>query len=274
MLARKKIAVLGAGHIGQALIGGLLQAKLIGANRITATRRKSKSLGELKKKWGVRTASDNRKAIAGADIIILAVKPQGAPAVLDEINADVQAGQLIISVMAGLTTQTINEGLNNNCPVIRAMPNTPAVVDEGATALAKGAHASDKHLKLAESIFKAVGIVDVVPERLMDAVTGLSGSGPVYVYMVIEALIDAGVKVGLPRATARRLAIQTVYGSAKLVLESGKHPAVLRDEVTTPAGTAIEAIHTLESKGLRTDLIDAVVAATRRSKELRRPIDD
>ena len=270
MLKKKKIAVLGAGHIGAALIGGMLKAKLLPPKNVTATRRRAEPLEELRRRWGVHATSDNRKAVQGADVILLAVKPQASKALLEEIAPAVSEGQLIISVMAGIRTDSITAALGQPNPVVRAMPNTPVLVDEGATPLAKGAHASDAHLRLAETIFTAVGKVEVVPESLMDAVTGLSGSGPVYIYMVIEALTDAGVKVGIPREIARRLAAQTVYGSARLVIETGKHPAILKDEVTTPGGTAISAIHVLESKGLRTVLIDAVEAATRRSQELSR----
>ena len=172
--------------------------------------------------------------------------------------------------MAGITTQTINKRLKKPCPVVRAMPNTPCLVDAGATAISAGAHAKEKDLALAGTVFGSVGKVVILPESALDAVTGLSGSGPVYIYMVIEAMIDGGVKMGIPRATAAVLAAQTVYGAAKLVLESGKHPAILKDEVTTPGGTAINAIHVLEAKGLRSVLIDAIVAATLRSQELSR----
>lgn len=269
MLKDKRIAVIGAGHMGAALIGGLLRGKLVTSPRnITATRRNPDALDELGRKWGVLTTSDNRKAVKGADIVILSIKPQTSGAVLAEIAKTVQKGQLFISVMAGIQTSFVNARLKRPNPVVRAMPNTPALVDEGATAIAAGAHARESDLKAAEAIFKAVGKVEVLPEALLDAVTGLSGSGPVYIYMVIEALTDGGVKMGIPRATALRLAAQTVYGAAKLVLETGKHPAILKDEVTTPGGTAIAAVHELESKGLRTVLIDAVVTATKRSKEL------
>ncbi|MBI3507617.1 MAG: pyrroline-5-carboxylate reductase [Proteobacteria bacterium] len=268
MLKDKKIAVIGAGHMGSALIGGMLNGKLTDAKNISATRRSEDALGELHKRWGVHAATDNKKAAKGADVILLTVKPQMATSILDEIAPVVTAKQLIISVMAGITTASINARLKKPNPVVRAMPNTPALVDAAATAIAAGAHAGDADLKLAEAMFKSVGIVEVLPENLLDAVTGLSGSGPVYIYMVIEALTDGGVKMGIPRAVSARLAAQTVFGAAKLVLETGKHPAILKDEVTTPGGTAIAAIHELESKGLRTVLMDAVVTATKRSKEL------
>ena len=273
MLKNKKIAVIGAGHIGSAIIGGILKAKLISPKSVTASRRSAEALDELKKRFGIQTTPDNRRAVKGADILILAVKPQGAPALLEEIAPVVREDQLLISVMAGVTTERINKLLGKPNPIVRAMPNTPALVDAGATPLSKGAHAKDADLAIAETIFKAVGIVEIVPESLMDAVTGLSGSGPVYIYMVIEAPIDGGVKMGIPRTVARRLAAQTVLGAAKLVIETGKHPAILKDEVTTPGGTAIAAVHMLESKGLRNVLIEAVATAARRSQELSRPGD-
>lgn len=268
LLKNKRITVIGAGHMASALIGGMLKAKLLAPERITAARRSESALAELKRRAGVRVETDNRKAVKGADVILIAVKPQGAAAVLDEISRSVTKGQLVISVMAGVTTELINRRLRKPNPVIRAMPNTPALVDEGATALARGKHASEADLELAKAVFGAVGRVEVLPEHLLDAVTGLSGSGPVYIYMVIEAMTDGGVKMGIPRDIALRLAAQTVFGAAKLVRDTGKHPAILKDEVTTPGGTAIAAIHELESKGLRTVLIDAVVTATKRSKEL------
>lgn len=272
MLNRKKIAVIGAGHLGSALIGGMVQARLTSAKNIIASRRGAEALKELKRKWGISTTTDNRKAVDGADIVLLAVKPQTAKGVLEEIAPAVAQDQVVISVMAGITTDTIHGWLGKKNAVIRAMPNTPVLVDAGATPLAMSAGATDKDMKLAETIFSAVGTVEIIPERLMDAVTGLSGSGPVYIFMVIEALTDGGVKMGLPRKTAARLAAQTVFGSAKLVIETGKHPAILKDDVTTPGGTAIEAIHELESRGLRSDLMHAVIAATRRSEELSRTL--
>ena len=264
----KKIAVVGAGHIAAALVGGILKAKLVSKGSVTLARRNPDSLAELKKRFGVNVSTDNRKAVKGADIVVLAVKPQQAGAVLTELADSIHEDQLIVTVMAGLTTAWVNSKLGRANPVVRAMPNTPMLVDAGATALCKGAHASEEHLELARKLFASVGETEVVPESLMDAVTGLSGSGPVYIYMVIEAMTDGGVKMGLPRVIARRLAAQTVFGAAKLVKETGKHPAILKDEVTTPGGTAIAAIHELESKGLRTVLMDAVQTATRRSEEL------
>ncbi|MFT5517164.1 MAG: pyrroline-5-carboxylate reductase [Rhodothermales bacterium] len=269
MLHDHHVAIIGAGNIGRALIGGMLKGHDLEPARIRASRRNPDALASLVEQFpGIQTSLDNRQAVRGATIVVLAVKPQSASAVLEEIRTELSEGTLVVSVLAGLTTSSIEEALRGNLPVIRAMPNTPMIVDKGATALSAGTFADENHFGMARALFESVGIVETVPEYLMDAVTGLSGSGPAYVYMFIEALTDGGVKQGIPRAQAIRLAAQTVYGAAKLVIDSGKHPAILRDEVTTPGGTAIAAVADLESHGLRTMLIDAVATATARSKEL------
>jgi pyrroline-5-carboxylate reductase len=268
MLKNHTIAVIGAGHMAGAMIGGMVRSKLLPPKNLIATRRNAEALAELHKKWGVSTSTDNKKAASNADIVILAVKPQMAKKVMEELAGTINKNQLVISVMAGITTAAISKALRVDGPVVRAMPNTPCLVDAGATAIAAGAHAGEKELKLAEAVFASVGLVVTLPESALDAVTGLSGSGPVYIYMVIEAMIDGGVKMGIPRAIAAKLAAQTVFGAAKLAIETGKHPAVLKDEVTTPGGTAITAIHVLESKGLRSVLIDAIQAAADRSSQL------
>jgi pyrroline-5-carboxylate reductase len=263
------IAIIGAGNIGRALIGGLLSTHNIDPLRIRATRRTEASLESLREQFnGIQTGTDNRQAVTGATMVVLAVKPQNASSVIEEIRGDVSSDALIISVLAGVTTEGLRERFKRDLAIIRTMPNTPMLVDEGATAIAAGRSASPEHVELARRMFEAVGRVEVVPEYLMDAVTGLSGSGPAYVYMFIEALTDAGVKQGIPRPISARLAAQTVFGAAKLVRDTGKHPAILRDEVTTPGGTAIAAVAELESHGLRTMLINAVATATARSKEL------
>ena len=265
------ITVIGAGNIGRALVGGLLRGYDVDPSRIRATRRNPEALVELQELFpGIRTSTDNVEAVRGASVVVLAIKPQSAREVIDEIREATDAGALVVSVLAGLTTDALQAAFEKELAVVRAMPNTPALVDAGATALAGGRFATTHQLALARRMFEAVGKVEMVPEYLMDAVTGLSGSGPAYVYMFIEALTDGGVNQGLPRAVARRLAAQTVFGAAKLALETEKHPAVLKDEVTTPAGTTIAAIADLESHGLRTMLINAVAVATARSKELSR----
>lgn len=270
MIQDQTVAVIGAGNIGRALIGGMLTSgALLDAERVYATRRSSDALAALEEEFpGLRTTSDNAAAAREASVIILAVKPQSADAVIAEIREATAPEALVISVLAGRTTEQLQQDFEKDLPVVRAMPNTPALVDEGATALSAGRFADENDLQVARQIFEAVGQVEVVEEKLMDAVTGLSGSGPAYVYMFIEALTDAGVKQGLPRTAAARLAAQTVYGAARLAVETKKHPALLRDEVTTPGGTAIAAVAELENHGLRTMIINAVATATERSKEL------
>ena len=271
MLTAHTFAVLGAGNMGRAIAGGLLRGGDVAPASLRAWRRTASMLDELAADFpGIVTTTDAREAVAGASVVILAVKPQGAADVVAEVKEAVADGALVVSILAGITTAALEEAFDRPLAVVRAMPNTPALVDEGATALAAGRHATAEHLALARAVFEAVGKVEIVPENLMDAVTGLSGSGPAYIYMVIEALTDGGVKQGLPRPIAARLAAQTVYGSAKLVIETGKHPAILRDEVTTPGGTAIAAVADLEAHGLRTMLINAVGVATARSQELAR----
>ncbi len=276
MLNDRTIAVIGAGNIGRALLGGLLRGGEVSPDRLRATRRNPDALEALAAQFpGIGVGTDNAAAAEGADAVVIAVKPQQAAGVLEELRGHVAPGALVVSVLAGVTTDAVRAALDVADPargaevaVVRAMPNTPALVDEGATALAGGAGTDDAHLALARQMFESVGIVEVVPEVMMDAVTGLSGSGPAYIYMVIEALTDGGVKQGLPRPQARRLAAQTVFGAAKLAIETGQHPAILRDEVTTPGGTAIAAVAELERHGLRTVLINAVATATARSREL------
>lgn len=269
MLKNHTVAVIGAGNIGRALIGGLIKGHEFDPPQLWATRRNPGALNELAADFpGIHPTRDNTEAVANASIILLAIKPQNIHEVMDEIGGHIAPDTLVISVLAGITTDALQNGLDQELAVVRAMPNTPALVDEGATAIAGGRYASEEHIGLARHIFEAVGKVEIVPEHLMDAVTGLSGSGPAYVYMFIEALTDAGVKQGIPRPVSARLAAQTVFGAAKLVQDTGKHPAILRDEVTTPGGTAIAAVADLESHGLRTMLINAVATATARSMEL------
>ncbi len=256
--------------MGEALLGGLLKAELTNPENIIATDVREYRLDEVKKKWGVNTTTDNHRAVAFADVIVLCVKPQALSAVLSEIKADIRDSQLIISIIAGITTRTISKFIGKENPIVRVMPNIPAVVDEAASGLCLGEYAEELHKEIAMKILGAVGEVEALPEELMDVVTGLSGSGPAYIYMVIEALTDGGVMMGLPRNIATRLATQTVLGSAKLVRETLEHPAVLKDQVTTPGGTTILAIKELEESGLRPMLIRAVETATNRSRELSR----
>ena len=268
-LSTHTIAIVGAGNIGRAIIGGLLKGHDVDAEQIRASRRNERALDKLADQFpGIRTTTSNPEAVKDASVVVLAVKPQMALHVITEIREIVSDETLVISVLAGVTTQSLQENFGRDLQVVRTMPNTPAMVDEGATAICSGDHAGEEAISVARAMFEAVGTVEIVPEYLMDAITGLSGSGPAYIYMVIEALTDAGVKQGIPRPTAARLSAQTVFGAAKLVIDTEKHPAILRDEVTTPGGTTISAIAELESHGLRTMLINAVATATARSKEL------
>jgi len=264
----RHLGFLGAGNMSGALIKGLLHGKILPAERIVASDVKGDRLDQLHKQHGIRVTTDNHALVREADVLVLAVKPQVIDKVLMEVGRDVRADQLVVSVAAGVPIETIETRLPPGSRVVRAMPNTPAMVQAGATAIAGGAHAREDDLRIARELFEAVGCVVVLDEALLDAVTGLSGSGPAYVMLIIEALADGGVKVGLHRDTALLLAAQTVYGSARLLLETGEHPGRLKDMVTSPGGTAIAGLHTLESGALRRTLMDAVEAATKRAAEL------
>jgi pyrroline-5-carboxylate reductase len=267
-LAGSRLALIGAGNMGEALVRGLIKASRIAPADVIATAPRPERRAELEKIYGITAIEDNVSAVHDADVVLLGVKPQILDKVLTQIAPALKNAPLIVSVAAGFTIDAIEQRLGAGARIVRAMPNTPALVGLGATAIAMGAHTSDADLTRARAIFEAVGFVTVVDESLLDAVTGLSGSGPAYVFMITEALADAGVKVGLPRRQAQALAAQTVLGSAKLLLETGLHPGVLKDQVTSPGGTAIAGLHTLEQGGLRTTLINAVQAATERSREL------
>lgn len=263
----QRIAVLGAGNMGRALVRGMLKAHWAKAENFVATTRRAESAAALAAELGIEAHADNAKAAAGADVVVLGVKPQILPQLLEEIRPVVREGTLVISIAAGVSTGSI-EGALPGASVVRSMPNLPVNVDAGATAYCFGARARREHGKEARAIFESVGIAVEVDEYLMDAVTGLSGTGPMYVFQIIEGLADAGVKVGLSRDVAMALTIQTVLGAAKMAQQTGEHPARLKDRVTSPGGTAITALHTMERGGLRAILIDAVEAATKRSEEL------
>jgi pyrroline-5-carboxylate reductase len=264
----KKIAIIGGGKMGEVIANGIISAGLAQPGKVTMTDIIPERLSHLKGKHGVVTSDDNRKAARDADVIILAVKPQSMEEVLKELSAVIDRKKLIISIAAGIPIIFIAERLKKGVPIVRVMPNTPALVKEGAAALAAGENASGADLASARQIFDAVGVTVVVKEDLMDAVTGLSGSGPAYGFIIIDALSDGGVLMGLPRDVALKLAAQTLLGTAKLYLDSLKHPGELRDMVTSPGGTTIAGIQALERGGLRSALIHAVEAATLRSKEL------
>ncbi len=270
MLNGKCLGFIGGGNMAEAMIRGLLKARLLGPDDILVSDVAPERLAYLQQTFGVRTSQDNAEVAGKADIVLFAVKPQIMSPVLDGLLDVITEQKVLISIAAGISTRFITEKFPGKVRVVRVMPNTPALVLEGASALAPGADAMPEDLELAKRLFAAVGKVVVVEEVLMDAVTGLSGSGPAYIFLIIDALSDAGVKVGLSRKVAQLLAAQTVLGAARMVLETHKHPGELKDMVTSPGGTAIAGLHTLEAGGLRTTLINAVEAATRRSMELGR----
>ena len=264
----RKIGFLGGGNMAAALIRGLLHSETMAADQIRASDVKAERLAELREKYGIQTSLDNDEIVRWADIIVIAVKPQIVDRILAPIGVAMSPDDLVISIAAGVPLEAFESRLPKGARVIRSMPNTAAMALAAATAIAPGAHATEDDIATAKALFEAVGRCVVLDESLLDAVTGLSGSGPAYVMLMIEALADGGVKVGLGRDTALLLAAQTVYGAAKLQLETGEHPGRLKDMVTSPGGTAIAGLHTLESGGLRRTLIDAVEVASNRSAEL------
>lgn len=270
----KKVGFLGAGNMGEAMIRGLLKAGIVPAEDIFVTDVRLDRLQQLGKLYGIHTLSDNSLLVKRVDVVILAVKPQIIHPVLKEVGPAVNPKKLVISVAAGVPTAALRADLPRGVRLIRVMPNTPALVLEGMTAVAKADGLQRGDLETAEEIFGAVGKVVVLEEEALDAVTGLSGSGPAYVALMIEALTDGGVKMGLDRLTAMTLAAQTVLGSAKLLIETGAHPGQLKDMVTSPGGTAIAGIAALEEGGVRRTLISAVERATLRSRELGRGARD
>ena len=265
-MSERSIGFVGAGNMAEAMIRGLLRGEFTPA-QVTASGPREERMAELRERFGIRATTNNLDA-AAADIVVLSIKPQIMSRVLDEVGATIRPDALVISIAAGVPVATIQSRLAGGTRVIRAMPNTPAVVDAGATAIAGGEHARESDLADTKRIFDAVGITVILDESQLDAVTGLSGSGPAYVFLILEALSDAGVKVGLSRRNAQLLAAQTLLGSAKLLLETNEHPGKLKDMVTSPGGTAITGLHTLENGGVRTTLMNAVEAATKRSREL------
>jgi pyrroline-5-carboxylate reductase len=269
-LKGKRVGFVGGGNMGEALIRGLLGANLVPAELMAATDVRTERTAQLTRQFGITAHDNNPRLVREADVVILAVKPQVMASVLAEIAPVVTARHLLISIAAGVATATIRAGLGKDARIVRVMPNTPALVLQGAAAIAGGAGAAPEDLAVAEEIFGAVGRVVVLDEGAMDAVTGLSGSGPAYVAIVIESLADGGVRMGLDRATAMTLATQTVLGAAQLLLETGMHPGALKDMVSSPGGTTIAGITALEEGGVRATFIRAVERATLRSRELGR----
>ena len=272
MLKNKKIGFIGGGNMAEAMIKGLLSASFIEAKNVFVSEPSEAKRDTLHAEYKIKVSADNRELVKKCDIIILAVKPQIVQKVLRDIASLVGRDKLVISIAAGVPIAIMDDvlrgGKNKKFSIVRTMPNTPALVQEGVTAIASGEHVRKIDVKIAHRIFEAVGRTVDVEEDQLDAVTGLSGSGPAYIFMLIEALSDAGVKMGLSREVANTLTIQTVLGSAKLARESGKHPGELKDMVTSPAGTTISGLHALEEGSLRTTLMNAVEDATLRSREL------
>ncbi len=269
MLNNKTIGFIGAGNMAETLLSGLISSNQSKPENIICSDVRQDRLEELKERYAIQTELDNKTAIQSANIVIYAVKPQIMAEVITETADALDMSKLIISIAAGVPLAAIESLVNKDLRLIRAMPNLCVAVKEGATAIAAGAHAKQEDIDQAMAIFNSVGrCVFLKENHLLDAVTGLSGSGPAYIFMIVDALADAGVKMGLSRWDARTLSSQTVLGAAKMLLETKTHPGELKDMVTSPGGTAIAGLHTLEKGGLRTTLINAVEAATLRSKEL------
>jgi pyrroline-5-carboxylate reductase len=262
------LAFLGAGNMATALLRAAILNSGVPKEHCAVTDVRREARDALSAELGIRVFADNVSAVAWADVVVLCVKPQVLAAVLAEISAALKPETLVVSIAAGVTLSRLSAGLGNHARIVRAMPNTPALVGAGATALAKGPGVSDADLAQALRLFSGTGITVEVEEKLIDGVTGLSGSGPAYGFVAIEALADAGVREGLPRDVALRLAAQTLLGAAKMVLETGTHPAALKDMVTSPGGTSIAGLAALEKAGLRAALMAAVEAASARAREL------
>ena len=267
--AQKKIAVLGCGKMGTILLQGFLSHGLVSKDEVVATVQHEERRRELSREMsGVTVTTDNRAAVAEAPIVLLAVKPQAVGQLLEEIAPALAPETLLISIAASTTTGFIQQRVAKNVHVVRAMPNTPAMVGAAMTALCAGPSARKHHLETAKSLFESVGRAVIVDEKHMDAITALSASGPAFVFVILESMAEAGVSVGLPRDMATTLAAQTLFGSAKLALETGHHPALLKDAVTTPAGCTIEGLIELEKGGLRVTIMNAVIKTTSRAREL------
>jgi pyrroline-5-carboxylate reductase len=260
------IAVLGAGKMGEALASGLLRAGTSPAQVVAAVRRPERA-AQLREGYGIKVLSA-AEAAAAADTLLICVKPQDMAALLAEIGPAVTAGQLVISVAAGIPTAFIERALDGDVPVVRVMSNTPVLVDEAMSVISAGTHAGEAHLRRAEELLRPVGKVLRIPESQQDAATALSGSGPAYVYFLVEAMVDAGILLGMPRATALDMVRQVVFGAATMLRESGEHPVILREAVTSPAGTTASAIRELERHGVRAAFLAAIEAARDRGREL------
>ncbi|MBO4863620.1 MAG: pyrroline-5-carboxylate reductase [Eubacterium sp.] len=263
-----KLGIIGAGNMASAIIGGIINNKVIPADEIICSSPVESERTRVKENFGISATADNKEVVSGSEIILLAVKPQVIPVVVEEIKDTVKADQLIISIVAGKSIDWYRQAFGKEIKLIRTMPNTPALVGEGMTGISPNANVGDEDIQNALAIFSSFGKAEVVPEKLMDSVVAVSGSSPAYVFMMIEAMADGAVKLGMPRAQAYKFAAQAVLGSAKMVLETGKHPGELKDMVCSPAGTTIEAVRVLEEAGFRASLIDAMEACAEISRSL------
>jgi pyrroline-5-carboxylate reductase len=261
------IAVLGAGQMGEALISGLLRAGVVAPDGIIAAARRSDRADQLREAYGI-TVLTAAEAAERADTLVVAVKPQDMGRLLEEISPKVTSSTLVISVAAGITTAFIERKLPSDVPVVRVMSNTPVLVDEAMSVISAGPHATEEHLRRAEQLLRPVGKVLRIPESQQDAATALSGSGPAYVYFLVEAMVDAGILLGMPRANALEMVKQAVFGAATMLRDSGEHPVLLREAVTSPGGTTINAIRELEKHGVRAAVLAAIEAARDRGREL------
>jgi len=268
MIDERRIAILGAGKIGEALISGLLSSGWRTPDEIVASSRRQERADELAHRYGIRTTTSSEEAAAGAALVVVATKPQDIVVLLGSVAPVITSGQTVLSIAAAISTATIERHLNPGVPVVRAMPNTPSTVHEGIAGLAPGSHASDAHVTLAEEALAHLGAVVRVPESQMDAVTAVSGSGPAYFALLAEAMIEAGLLLGLSREISTQLVVQTMLGTAKQLRDGGLHPVELREMVTSPGGTTIAAIHALETAGVRAAFLNAIQAAMTRAKEL------
>ncbi len=264
----KIIGFIGSGNMANAIVGGIINANLVPSINVVCSDHSMAKLEDFHNRYGITIATSNSEVANKSDILILSVKPQFYPEVINEIKDQVKENTIIVSIAAGQKIETINKLFRKEVKIVRAMPNTPALVAEGMTALSPCPMVLPEELDLICNIFNSFGKCEVVSEKLMDVVTGLSGSSPAFIFMIIEAMADGAVLEGMPRDKAYKFAAQTVLGSAKMVLETGKHPAHLKDMVCSPGGTTIEGVSVLEEKGLRASMIKAVQAATKKSKDL------
>lgn len=267
-LSLDRVAVIGAGKMGVTMIKALLERTDLAPQQIVATRKHAPPLEELAEETGIDTTTDNREAVRGADVILLCVKPHSIRDVLDEIGPELGESQMVVSIAAGVTSAKMDEHVDGNIPMVRAMPNTPSLIGAGMTAVCGGEHATEDHLETARQIFAVMGRALILDEKYFDAFTGLGASGPAFIYVVIESMAEGGVKMGMPRDIATEVAAQACLGASAMVLDTAAHPALLKDDVTTPAGCTIDGLLTLEEGGLRVTLIKAIVEATKRAGEL------